>query len=46
LLAHKVSMLILKMDNPFVLIFATAFIGALVAGVAALSGSYLRQNKA
>jgi hypothetical protein len=46
LLAHKVSMLILKMDNPFVLIFATAVIGALVAGVAALSGSYLRQSKA
>jgi hypothetical protein len=45
LLAHKVSMLILKMDNPFVLIFATAIIGALVAGLAALSGSFLRQRK-
>jgi hypothetical protein len=46
LLAHKVSLLILKMDNPFVLIFATAIIGALVAAIAALSGSYLRRNKA
>lgn len=46
LLAHKVSQLILKMDNPYLLIFVTAFIGALVAGFAALAGSYLRKNKA
>ena len=46
LLAHKVSVLILKMDNPFVLIFATALIGALVAGFAAMSGSFLRRKKA
>jgi hypothetical protein len=45
LLAHKVSILILKIDNPFALIFATALIGALVAGLAALSGSYLRKSK-
>jgi hypothetical protein len=45
LLAHKVSILVLKMDNPFALIFATALIGALVAGLAALSGSYLRKSK-
>jgi hypothetical protein len=45
LLAHKVSVLILKMDNPFVLIFATALIGALVAGFAAMSGSFLRRKK-
>jgi hypothetical protein len=45
MLAHKVSQLILKMDNPILLILATAFIGALVAGFAALSGSYLRKNK-
>jgi hypothetical protein len=38
-------MLILKMDNHLVLIFATAIIGALVAGLAALSGSFLRQRK-
>ncbi len=45
LLAHKVSMVLLKMDNPWVLIFATAIIGALVAGFGALSGSFLRKNK-
>lgn len=43
LLAHKVSVLILKMDSPFLLIVVTAVIGGLVAGVAALSGSYLRK---
>ncbi len=46
LLAHKISLLVLKMDNPYLLIAATALIGALVAGMAALSGSYLRQCKA
>jgi hypothetical protein len=45
LLAHKVSMLILKMDSPYMLILATALIGALVAGLAALSGSFLRKAK-
>ena len=44
LLAHKVSMIILKTDNPYLLIIATALIGALVAGFAALSGSYLRRR--
>lgn len=45
LLAHKVSTVLLKMDNPWVLIFATAIIGALVAGFGALSGSFLRKTK-
>ena len=45
LLAHKVSMLILKMDSPYLLILATALIGGLVAGFAALSGAYLRKSK-
>jgi hypothetical protein len=45
-LAHKVSKLILNVDNPVILFLATAFIGALVAGFAALSGSYLRKTKA
>ena len=43
LLAHKVSMIILTRDNPLLLIIATAAIGALVAGFASLSGSYLRR---
>ncbi len=45
ILAHKVSVLILKLDNPYLLIAATALIGAWVAGFAALSGSYLRKSK-
>jgi hypothetical protein len=43
LLAHKVSLLIVQIDSPGLLILATAFIGALVAGLAALSGSFLRK---
>ena len=46
LLAHKVSMLIIKMDNPYLLILATALTGALVAGFAALTGCYLRRSGA
>jgi hypothetical protein len=46
LLAHKVSQLILKFDSPLVLLSATALIGALVAGFAALAGSYLRKTNA
>jgi len=45
LLAHKVSVIILKMDNPVLLIVATAVIGALVAGFAALTASFLRKSK-
>ncbi len=45
ILAHKVSLLIIKMDNPYLLMTVTALIGALVAGLAALSGSYLRKIK-
>ena len=45
-LAHKVSQLILKMDSPIMLILATALIGALIAGFAALAGSYLRKTNA
>ena len=44
LLAHKVSVIILTQDNPLLLIIATALIGALVAGFAALTGSYLRRS--
>jgi hypothetical protein len=46
ILAHKISQLVLKMDNPILLILATALIGALVAGFAALAGSYLRKTQA
>lgn len=40
-LAHKASMLILKNDNPWLLIIITAFLGGIVAGLASLSGSLI-----
>lgn len=44
LLAHKVSVLILKMDNIALLMVTTGLIGALVAGFAALTGSFIRKK--
>ena len=43
LLAHKVALIIFKKDDPYLLLFATAFVGAIVAGFGALTGSYLRK---
>lgn len=45
ILAKKISMLILKMDSPYMMVLITAIIGALVAGLAALTGSYARLSK-
>lgn len=45
ILAHRVSLLIFKTDSPYLLIVITALIGALVAGFAALTGSFIRVNK-
>ncbi len=45
LMAHKISLLLIKVDNPYYLIAATALIGALVGGLAALTGSFLRKAK-
>ena len=45
ILAHRVSLLILNTDSPYLIIGATALIGALVAGFAALTGSYIRKEK-
>lgn len=42
-LAHKISLLILKQDNPNILILLTALIGAIVAAFAALAGSLLNK---
>jgi hypothetical protein len=42
ILAHRVSLLILKTDSPIFLILLTAAIGAVVGGFAALTGSYIR----
>ena len=44
-LAHKISMIILKMDNVYLLMLASAFIGGIVAGLAALTGSFLRKQE-
>ena len=45
-LAHKISALILKKDDPYLLIIVTGLIGAIVAGFAALTGSLLRKRPA
>lgn len=44
-LAHKVSVLFLKIDSPAMLIMVTGFIGGLVAGFAALTASFTRKRK-
>lgn len=43
LFTHKISLLILKADNPNMIILLTAFIGAIVAGFASLSGSLTKR---
>jgi len=42
ILAHRVSLLLLKTDSPFLLIILSALVGALVGGFAALTAAYLR----
>ena len=43
ILAHRLSLLFFKTDNPFLLILVTALIGALIAGFAALTASFVRR---
>ncbi len=43
LLAHKISMLVIKSDQPLILMGLTAGIGAVIASLAALSGALLRR---
>ncbi len=45
ILANKIAMLIIKKQSPYLMIFLTATIGALVSGFASLAASYLRQPK-
>ena len=45
ILSSKISVLILKSSKPLVLVIITGIIGGLVAGFAALAGSYLRKAK-
>ncbi|HEY6503271.1 MAG TPA: hypothetical protein VIZ28_04790 [Chitinophagaceae bacterium] len=44
-LSKKIAEVLPLGGNSFLLIFITAFIGALVAGFGAMSGSYLRSSK-
>lgn len=44
ILSHRVSVLILKSDNPLALILLTSLTGALVAGFAALAGSFVHKK--
>jgi hypothetical protein len=44
-LAQKVSMLLIKNNNAFVLVFITALLGALVGGLAALTGALVLSKK-
>lgn len=43
ILAKKVSVLLLQSESPAILIVVTAVIGALVAGLAAVSGSFVKK---
>ena len=43
LLAHKLSLLFIKADNPFLLILVTGLIGGLVAGLGSLTGRHFRK---
>ncbi len=45
LLAHKMSELLIKIDNPVSLIAVTGLIGGVVAGLGSLTGSFIRRNK-
>ena len=45
ILTHKISLLIIKIDNPILIIILTALIGAIVAGFSALTAAYLRKKR-
>lgn len=44
ILSQRVAELIVKSSSSWVMVLLTAFIGGLVAGLAALAGSYLRRS--
>lgn len=45
ILAHKISLVILTIDNPYLLMVVTALIGGIIAGFAAMTASFLRKKK-
>ncbi len=44
IMASRISLIVLKQDNPLLLVLITALIGGLVAGMASLTGSLLRRS--
>ncbi len=44
LFAHKISLLIMKTDSPYLLMVVTGIIGGLVAGMGALTGGLVRRK--
>ncbi|MFM2361364.1 MAG: hypothetical protein RLZZ316_266 [Bacteroidota bacterium] len=44
-LAHRIAPMIIKKDSPLMLVTLTAFLGALMGGFGALTGSLLRRIK-
>lgn len=44
ILSHRISTLVFKQDNPLLLILLTALTGAIVAGFAALAGSFVHKK--
>lgn len=45
ILAHKVSLLILKADNPFALVLLTAAIGGIVTGFGSATAAFIRKGR-
>lgn len=45
ILAHRIAPLFIKNNSPYMLMLVTALIGALIAGFASLSGSFLQKKK-
>ena len=41
ILAHRVSLLLIQNDSPFLLVLTTGLIGGIVAGFASLTASYI-----
>ncbi len=44
ILAHRISQLVLKVDHPLLLVLLTALIGAVVAGLSSLAGSFAHRK--
>ena len=44
ILAHRISVLMLKKDSPLLLMFITSLIGGIVSGMASLTGSLMRTS--